>query len=669
MTVLFARLRLARLLPLAGLFALAAPAVAQLTPAEAAAQMGRGINLGNTMEPPTEGAWNNTPVQEHYFDDYVAAGFSTVRIPIRWDRHMSASPPFAISEAWMDRVEQVVDWGLARGLFVMINSHHDDWLKRDYNNPVLQARFDSLWSQIATRFQDKSERLLFEMFNEPFDPMTLANTEDMNARVLPIIRRTNPTRIVLYSGASYSSRPQLIAAEIPDDDYVMGYYHSYDPYEFGLLGQGTWGSPADRAQLQSAFDQVAAWSAANGVPAVLSEFGAINTVDYNSRMRFYGAFVAGALGAGIPFQAWDDGGDFRIYQRQDRDWNDIKDILVSTFPDGPNRFSATISDDTLAVLAWDAPGGRNAGLTIERRFGDEPYVTVAEIAPGPTAYTDTIRTGPGDYTYRVIARQTEGPSKYSYPQRLTVLPTARSPFGGAPVTLPGTVEAENYDVGGQGLTYNDTDSANIPGAYRPTEGVDIEARDDGGFHVGYVEPGEWIEYTVVVPETDRYTITAYVASLNGGGAFSFSAGAATSTAFAVPSTGGWQTLVPVSGTMRLSAGEQVIRFRIGAASGPFNLDRFAIGDMGTAIADDAVAEADLRVFPNPARQHVVVSGVAPRPGLRVEVFDTLGKRVLVAPLAAAEQAVDVRDFAPGTYLLRVTEAGQTIARRQFVVIR
>lgn len=63
--------------------------IAQLTPAEAVEGMKRGINLGNTLEPPTEGGWNNGPARESYFDAYVEAGFSNVRIPVRWDQHTS----------------------------------------------------------------------------------------------------------------------------------------------------------------------------------------------------------------------------------------------------------------------------------------------------------------------------------------------------------------------------------------------------------------------------------------------------------------------------------------------------------------------------------------------------------------------------------------------------
>ena len=116
---------------------------AQLTPEEAVAGMGRGINLGNTLEPPLEGAWNNGPAQESYFDAYLEAGFTNIRIPVRWDQHTSNAVPFTVDESWMDRVEQVVDWGLERGFYITLNGHHEDWLKNNYNNIIFRARYDS----------------------------------------------------------------------------------------------------------------------------------------------------------------------------------------------------------------------------------------------------------------------------------------------------------------------------------------------------------------------------------------------------------------------------------------------------------------------------------------------------------------------------------------------
>ena len=115
--------------------------------------MQKGINLGNTLEPPLEGGWNNPPAQEYYFDLYKEAGFSTVRIPVRWDEHTMDTLPFTISSSWLARVEQIVDWALERDLFVILNAHHEDWIKQNYTNALYRARFDSIWSQIAVRFQ------------------------------------------------------------------------------------------------------------------------------------------------------------------------------------------------------------------------------------------------------------------------------------------------------------------------------------------------------------------------------------------------------------------------------------------------------------------------------------------------------------------------------------
>ena len=103
---------------------------AQITPAEAVSQMGRGINLGNTLEPPTEGGWNNPAAKESYFDDYVEAGFTTVRIPVTWDKHTAANSPYIVDASWLNRVEEIVEWGLERDMFVIINAHHEGWLRR-----------------------------------------------------------------------------------------------------------------------------------------------------------------------------------------------------------------------------------------------------------------------------------------------------------------------------------------------------------------------------------------------------------------------------------------------------------------------------------------------------------------------------------------------------------
>jgi len=150
---------------------------AQLKPYDAAKLMQRGINIGNTMESPVEGTWGNPPITKRAFGDYKNAGFTAIRIPITWDMHIGKTSPYKIDEKWMTHVEQIVDTALSRGLIIIINAHHDGWIKDSYTE-VNKVRFDSLWSQIATRFKDKSDNLIFEMINEP-NPITQENINDL----------------------------------------------------------------------------------------------------------------------------------------------------------------------------------------------------------------------------------------------------------------------------------------------------------------------------------------------------------------------------------------------------------------------------------------------------------------------------------------------------------
>jgi aryl-phospho-beta-D-glucosidase BglC (GH1 family) len=298
----------------------AAKAGGPMTPAAALPQMMAGINIGNTMENSFNG-----PVREYYFDDYRKAGFSAVRLPVNWGNHGARTAPYDVAPAWMDKVEQVVDWALQRGFFVVLNGHHEDWLKKAYQKPENRARYDRIWEQVAHRFSGKSDRLLFEIINEPFG-MSAAQVDDLNARILGIIRKENPTRIVVFSGNEYSGADQMMAAAVPDDKFLMAYFHCYDPWSFAGEAQGTW-TADDLAKLRAKLDAVAAWSKKTGIPVMMSEFGAVRMCDPDSRRLFYRSYAEEARKRSIAWQVWDDGGNFTIYQRSARQWTEIKDLL------------------------------------------------------------------------------------------------------------------------------------------------------------------------------------------------------------------------------------------------------------------------------------------------------------------------------------------------------
>jgi endonuclease/exonuclease/phosphatase family metal-dependent hydrolase len=150
-----------------------------------------------------------------------------------------------------------------------------------------------------------------------------------------------------------------------------------------------------------------------------------------------------------------------------------------------------------------------------------------------------------------------------------------SPFHGSPVTLPARIEAEDFDNGGEGVAYYDSTPGNSGGAYRQTD-VDIEPSSNGSYDVGWITPGEWLNYTVNVPAAGAYTIWLRVASPGGA---SFHVGFNTSsnvwTTVGVPATGGWQNWTVVSTPVTLGAGTQQITLYFD--TGGMNIDDFTVG--------------------------------------------------------------------------------------------
>ena len=242
-----------------------------LAPQATVNAMGIGINLGNTLDAPLEGDWAPA-AQRQFLEDFANASFNHVRIPVTWDKHTATTAPYSVDTAFMDRVELVVDWALAEGSYVVLNAHHESWLKEDADNAALQERFDSIWRQVAERFKNKSSRLIFEILNEPHG-MTQSQSDETNNRILEIIRQTNPTRLVIFAGNDYSSADRLLVADIPNDEYVIGNFHSYDPWPFAGQCTRRWGSEADIAELRGIYDQVKSWSEENGVAVMVNEFG------------------------------------------------------------------------------------------------------------------------------------------------------------------------------------------------------------------------------------------------------------------------------------------------------------------------------------------------------------------------------------------------------------
>jgi chitinase len=141
-------------------------------------------------------------------------------------------------------------------------------------------------------------------------------------------------------------------------------------------------------------------------------------------------------------------------------------------------------------------------------------------------------------------------------------PPAEGPYGGTAAAIPGTVQAANYDTGGQGVAYNVTSTNGTADSYR-SDGVDLEVCTDTGCgdDVGWTAAGQWFKYTVNVAAAGTYTVSLRLASPGGvtdGLHIASSTGANLSGNINVPATGGWQTWTTVTATVTLPAGQQTL---------------------------------------------------------------------------------------------------------------
>ena len=252
-------------------------------------------------------------------------------------------------------------------------------------------------------------------------------------------------------------------------------------------------------------------------------------------------------------------------------------LITPTAPPAPSGLAASPGDSQV-ILSWTATSGAT-GYNVYRGLaaGAEDVTPIATGLTSP-AYTDTGLTNGTAYYYKVAAVNAIGTSPLS--SEVSATPSVGGAAYNGPHNLPGTVQAEDYDNGGEGAGYHDAETANQGGQYRATEGVDIEASTDtgAGYNVGWTSGGEWLKYTCVVSTTGTYTLSFRVAVASAAGTFhvlDLSNGNANITgSVTAPVTGGWQTWTTVSvPNVTLSAGTHVLELYEDTAN--FNVNWFS----------------------------------------------------------------------------------------------
>lgn len=262
------------------------------------AELGRGINLGNMFEAPSEEAWGN-PFKDEYMLTIASMGFDHVRIPIRWEteERSLAHSPYTIDDAFLQRIQHVVDLALKNKMHAIINMHHHEAL---FENPEEEKpRFLGMWEQLSSHFADYPDSLIFELLNEPHNNLSAEKWNVFLADALQTVRRTNPNRFILVGTAEYGGLDGLSKLQVPDDDRLILTLHYYNPFSFTHQGAEWVGPEADqwlgtewhdteteRQKVQADFEAAIQFSATNNIPVHVGEFGAYNRADMASRVRW-----------------------------------------------------------------------------------------------------------------------------------------------------------------------------------------------------------------------------------------------------------------------------------------------------------------------------------------------------------------------------------------------
>ncbi|MBR2283288.1 MAG: glycoside hydrolase family 5 protein [Ruminococcus sp.] len=331
--------------------------------------LGAGWNYGNTMEAnsggtPDETVWGNPAVSQEMMNAVAGAGFKTVRVPVSYLDRIDDANGYKVDEEWLSRVEEVVGYAYNAGLNVIINVHGDGYnsiyggwlLCNGSDQDYIKEKYAALWKQIAERFSDYDEHLIFESMNEEFD----GEYHDPVREYYENINAYNQIFVdtVRAAGGDNTHRWLMMPGWNTDINYTVGDYgfempedndntagegrmilsvHCYDPWDYcGEEGKKTflWGKKGEEiVEVNKASPKwCASWGKEDhiegqmkklkdnfvdkGIPVIIGEYGCIDKTDANAGIPnqiaenrvYYDAFLAGtAAKNGITPVYWDNG--------------------------------------------------------------------------------------------------------------------------------------------------------------------------------------------------------------------------------------------------------------------------------------------------------------------------------------------------------------------------
>lgn len=442
-----------------------------LTALEATRLMGNGINLGNTLEAcdsnvgiktnaplSYETYWGQPKTTQAIIDGMKAAGFDTIRIPVAWMTNATHlyEGDYTIDAGYMDRVEEVVRYARKAGMYVIINDHWDGGWYGMFGSESAETRalameaYKGMWQQIAERFRDYSDYLIFESANEELggrfdensplycsdsvvtyltDDERYALTNEINQTFVDVVRATggnNATRFLLIAGYStnidQTCDDRFQMPKDTADSKLMVSVHYYDPWSYcgasSAASATKWGKVSDYEYLDQQLAKMTKFTEA-GYGVVIGEYGALPGSDglKDNTLAYHTAFLDACTKYNLTNCLWDCSGLYKrvsqtfadddilaMYQEkrqaneEGQDYADVQAAAAAEIAAAAAEAPATFQTDAVVVddqtaLAWIMWNDGSWALT--HSVGDT--YNADAISEGLVA-TNAIITGEGKYT-------------------------------------------------------------------------------------------------------------------------------------------------------------------------------------------------------------------------------------------------------------------------------
>lgn len=586
---------------------------------------------------------------------------------IRIAVYTRANYGYASDRDWYkERIDYYVNVANDLGMYAVI-----DWHVLDPGNP--NTRIDEakeFWGYISETYKNY-KNVIYEICNEP-NGVDWSEVKKYANVIIPLIRKNDPSTVIILGTPFWSGYVWNAASDPITGSNAFNLMYAFHFYA------------ATHGNYMNDFKKATAT-----VPIFASEWGTsqssgTGSLDLNGTEEWTKIFNGNNDGkVTISWCNWSfsDKNETSAALKEGsclaEDWNNVTPsgekvkYLISN--PAKNFIPCTATKPVINTQPQAASVKSGASATFSVSAGGSGTLTYKwqKSADGTSGWTDITNATSTSYSipsvtaadaiyYRVVVTNAEG-STTSSSAKLTIVQS--QPYGGTAANIPGTIEAEKYDLGGPEIGYHDATEVNSGGAFR-TDQVDIEACTDslGGYNVGYIAADEWMDYSINVALDGPYDFYFRVASTTAGKTFKVLVDdQVIIPTVTVPNTGSWTkyTFVRVP-NVNLKKTNKRLRFQ--AITNDFNFNYILVKNSINSLLDNEDVGAGIEIYPNPFEDKFSLIS-ATNESMSATVFDAIGNKVMETSVKGEGTIQLMQNQPSGVYYLQLRTASGTINKK------